>query len=75
MPAVVTLPAGNIRADYYAIALTQWNSFEVGVRPPAANRRDSADVFVSLNDWKFQCAVAVLRGVTLKGVLVRPADP
>jgi hypothetical protein len=74
VPAVVTLPAGNIRADYYAIALTQWDSFEVGVGFFPANRGNRADVLVSLNDGEFKRAIAVLRGVALKRVLVGSAD-
>jgi len=51
------------------------HAFEVGVRFFPTNPRDSADVFVSLNDREFQRAVAVLRGVALKRVFVRPANP
>lgn len=74
VPAVIALTAGDISADHHAIALAERYAFEVRVLPVAADRRDRAYVFMSLDDGELQRAIAVLCGVTLKRVLIRSAD-
>ena len=74
VPAVIALTAGDISSDHNAIALAQRYTFEVRVFPVAADRRDRADVFMSLDDRELERAIAVLSGVTLKRVFIRSAD-
>ena len=75
MPAVIALAARHIRADDHAIPLAERHALKVRVLSIPTNRRDRSDILMSLNDRKFERAAAVLRGVTLKRVLVRSADP
>src|SRR5277367_1338668 len=74
MPTVVALAARYVRADHHAISLAQRYSIEVRILSVPADGRNRSDVLVPLNDRKFQLAAAVLRGVTLKRVLIRSAD-
>jgi len=74
VPAVVALAAGDVGANDHSISHPQVDSFEVGVLSVSANRSDGSDIFMALNNWKFQFPAAVLRGVTLKRVLVRSAN-
>ena len=74
MTAVVAFPAANVGADNDAIAHAQRDSLKVSVFAVSSDGRNRTDVLVPLDDRKFQFAAAVLRGVALKGVLVRSAN-
>ena len=50
-------------------------AFEVRILAVSADRRSRSDILIPLNNRKFQLAAALLRGVTLKSVLVRSANP
>jgi hypothetical protein len=63
------------RAHHHAISLAQLDAFEVRVLSVAADRRNRSDVLMPMNNRKFQLAAALLRGVILKRVLVRAANP
>src|SRR6202790_2134889 len=72
--AVITFPACNVGANNDTIAGTQRNALEIGVSSVTANGLNDSDIFMTLNDWKFHAAVAVLRGIALESVFVSAAN-
>ncbi len=72
--AVVAVAAGDVGADNDAIADFERDAFEVSVVAVAADGRDGADVFVALDQRKFEFARTVLRGETLVSVLIGAAN-
>jgi hypothetical protein len=74
MTAVIAIPAGNVRSDDNAVSNLKGRAFEVLYLAIATYCGDCANIFMPLNQRKFQFSVAVLGGKTLVGVFVRTAD-
>jgi hypothetical protein len=72
--AVVALAAANVGADNYAVTDAQRDPLKIGVIAVSSDGRNGANILVALDDREFQLAAAVLRGIALKGVLVRSAN-
>src|SRR5215469_17703852 len=72
--AVVALAARNVGAHNDAVADAQGNSLKIGECSFPADRRDRPDIFMALDQGKFEFALTILRHESLKSVLVRAAN-
>src|SRR5215469_10024482 len=74
VPAIVAIAAGNVSADNYTGHSLKWNALEIDIFTVATDGRDGANIFMALNQRKFEFALAVLSCEPLVGVFVRATD-